>query len=126
MFCHTAILSTYAVVSVTTAGAIIGGDGEPVSPSTVNRLCRAGVLTKRMGKVTTASLRAYLEGSDQWQRGSGEQRGAAASTGSKGAVGSRSETAPALTGSATSNGAPSPPVLRLLDKVPTGNAKRKP
>ena len=126
MTSHTDLLSTYAVVSVTTAGAIIGGDGGPVSPSTVNRLCRAGMLIKRTGKVTTASLRAYLGSSDQWRERSGGKRAAAASTGSRGEAGSPSVTAPAMTEHAASSVTPSPPVLRLLDKLPTGNAKRKP
>lgn len=59
---HTELLNTYAVVSIQTACAILGGEGDPVSSNTVYRLIRSGDLEKRTkGKVTTASIRRYLE-----------------------------------------------------------------
>ena len=78
---HHDILNSYAVVSVATACAIIGGDGVPVSPGTVYRLCRAGALERRgKGKITTASLRAYLE-DGLCHGGDGARRAQAVSTG---------------------------------------------
>lgn len=63
---HLEKLDTYAVVSIATARAVLGGDGGPVSDDTVYRLIRAGCLDKRgKGKVTTASLKAYLAGERQ-------------------------------------------------------------
>lgn len=59
---HAEILATYAVVSIATAAAILGGDAGPVSAGTVYRLIAAGELEKRgKGKVGVASLRRYLD-----------------------------------------------------------------
>ena len=59
---HQQILADYAVIRIATACAIMGGDGDPVSPDTVYRLIRAGRLeSPGKGKVTTASVRAHLE-----------------------------------------------------------------
>lgn len=58
---HQQKLDEYAVISIATAAAILGGDGGPVSPGTVYRLVREGRLSKAgKGKVTTESLRRYL------------------------------------------------------------------
>lgn len=60
---HREKLEAYAVVSIASACEILGGDEEPVSAGTVYRLCREGALDKcGKGKVTTASLNAYLAG----------------------------------------------------------------
>jgi hypothetical protein len=59
---HMELLDQYVVVRIVTACTIIGGDGPPVSESTIYRLCREGQLERRgKGKVTSASLRRYLE-----------------------------------------------------------------
>lgn len=59
---HQDILNTYLAIRISTACAIIGGDGDPVSDDTIYRLIRNGQLVRAgKGKVTTASVRAHLE-----------------------------------------------------------------
>lgn len=58
---HLDMLTTYAVVSVQTACAIIGGDDGPVDTSTIDRLVATGRLIRPVrGRISTASLRALL------------------------------------------------------------------
>lgn len=126
MTSHRDILDAYAVVSVATACAIIGGDGAPVSTDTVYRLCRAGCLERRgKGKITTASIRDYLE-HGRCPGDDGGRKAAGASIERRGAGGSRSGSARrAKTGDEDSSASTSMPGIRLLGRLPRGKPSRQ-
>ena len=119
---HHDILNSYAVVSVATACAIIGGDGVPVSPGTVYRLCRAGALERRgKGKITTASIRRYLE--EGLCHGDGAApRAQAASTRPRTAGAPSASCRAARTANDGTSGASSPPEWERLIRFPRGSA----
>lgn len=121
---HQDILSSYAVVSVATACAILGGDGAPVSPGTVYRLAREGQLTRAgKGKITTASIRAYLE-NDLWHGDGAAPRAQAASTRPKTAGAPSASAHEATTASGATSDDFSQPEWRHLIRFPRGGASK--
>jgi hypothetical protein len=69
------------VVTIKRAAELLGGD-KPISPATVRRMIRDGILTARgqgtLRRVTMQSIRDYVEGVTEWH-GKGESAGPAKS-----------------------------------------------
>jgi hypothetical protein len=121
MTSHHEILASYAVVSIKTACIILGGDGEPVSPGTVYRLCREGRIERRgKGKITTASIRRYIE-EDVWRDDEPRDRGVSTKRLTAGAPGANSRNP--QTGSGGMSDDSLPRELRLVDRLPRGQRK---
>ena len=120
---HHDILNSYAVVSVATACAIIGGDGAPVSPGTIYRLCREGKIEKRgKGKITTASIRHYLE--EGLCHGAGAAPRAQAASTRPLTAGARSESYQSRKASGDMSGASSAPEWKHLIRFPRGSESK--
>jgi hypothetical protein len=117
---HNDLLNQHYVLSLASVCAILGGDGAPVSENTVQRLVRAGHLDRAIkGKITTESIRRYLE-NPQWRDENDARRDRAASTAYQDADGGRNARGRHQTASDDSSALLSTPKIRLLNRLPRG------